>query len=68
MESKVYNVHGMTCGHCSSSVSGKIYEVSGVTDVQVDLAAAKVSVTGDAFTDDQIRAAVDEAGYRLVGA
>jgi len=63
---KVYAVTGMTCDHCVAAVRGEVSNVPGVTDVNVDLAAGRVSVDGTGFTDEQIRAAVDEAGYTLV--
>ena len=63
-----YQVSGMTCGHCVNSVQAEVGQVPGVTDVQVDLAAGTVTVTSDQPVDDgAIRAAVDEAGYELVG-
>jgi copper ion binding protein len=65
---KVYQVTGMTCGHCVSSVQGEVGKLSGVESVDVDLASGRVTVSGDGFTDDQVAAAVDEAGYALAGA
>jgi len=65
---KVYTVTGMTCGHCVSSVSSEVGKVSGVSGVDVDLGSGRVTVTGEDFSDDQIREAVDEAGYTLVDA
>ncbi|WP_433352764.1 heavy-metal-associated domain-containing protein [Microtetraspora malaysiensis] len=64
---RVYSVSGMTCGHCVSSVSGEIGKVAGVTGVAVDLAAGAVTVSGAGFSDEEIRAAVEEAGYELAG-
>lgn len=68
MPSKTYTVTGMTCGHCVSAVSTEVGRIPGVTDVQVDLASGAVTVTSDQPVDDAaLRAAVDEAGYELVG-
>ncbi|MFY1659107.1 heavy-metal-associated domain-containing protein [Micromonospora sp. WMMD1274] len=64
-----YQVSGMTCGHCVNSVSTELSALPGVTDVQVDLASGRVTVTSqDPLDADAVRAAVDEAGYDLVGA
>ncbi|WP_431944721.1 heavy-metal-associated domain-containing protein [Micromonospora marina] len=64
-----YQVNGMTCGHCVNSVSAELSALPGVTDVQVDLAGGRVTVTSRNPLDvDAVRAAVDEAGYDLVGA
>ncbi len=64
-----YQVTGMTCGHCVSAVSAEVGALDGVTDVQVDLASGRVTVTSDnPLEQETVRAAVDEAGYDLVGA
>ncbi|MEV4540708.1 copper ion binding protein [Micromonospora echinaurantiaca] len=69
MVTTTYQVQGMTCGHCVSSVSAEVGAVPGVTDVQVDLATGQVTVTSEQPLDtDTVRAAVDEAGYDLVDA
>ncbi|MDO3701458.1 cation transporter [Micromonospora sp. C28SCA-DRY-2] len=69
MVTTTYQVQGMTCGHCVSSVSAEVGAVPGVTDVQVDLATGQVTVTSEQPLDTEaVRAAVDEAGYDLVGA
>ncbi|MFI5894884.1 heavy-metal-associated domain-containing protein [Actinoplanes sp. NPDC051513] len=64
---KTYTVTGMTCSHCVSSVTSEISQISGVADVQVDLAGGAVTVTSEQPVDDAaVAAAVDEAGYELV--
>ena len=61
-----FTVSGMTCGHCVTSVTEEVQEIPGVTDVRVDLAGGALSVTSSQPLDpDAVRAAVDEAGYRL---
>jgi copper chaperone CopZ len=60
-----YVVAGMTCEHCKASVTEEVSEVAGVQDVQVDLPTGRLTVIGD-VADDALRAAVDEAGYRVV--
>ena len=62
-----YTVTGMTCSHCVNSVDAEIRQLSGVTDVQVDLASGGVTVTSDQPLDETaVAAAIDEAGYELV--
>ena len=64
-----YTVTGMTCGHCAQAVTTEITALSGVQGVQVDLANGAVTVTSDrALAVDDVRAAVDEAGYELTSA
>jgi copper chaperone CopZ len=68
MSTSSYTVTGMTCGHCIASVSEEIGEIPGVRDVAVELTTGLVTVTSDDPLDQaDVRAAVTEAGYRLVG-
>jgi copper chaperone len=61
-----YTVKGMTCEHCVLSVSEEVSDVAGVEQVDVDLASGRLAVRGADFRDEQIRAAVAEAGYEVV--
>ncbi|GAA2742881.1 MULTISPECIES: heavy-metal-associated domain-containing protein [Kitasatospora] len=63
-----YTVSGMSCGHCEKSVSEEVAVLPGVTSVAADAKAGTVTVSSDGpLADDQVRAAIDEAGYELVG-
>ncbi|GLW14147.1 heavy-metal-associated domain-containing protein [Streptomyces kronopolitis] len=63
-----YKVTGMTCGHCEGAVSSELGELAGVSSVQAVAASGLVTVTSKAPLDEEaVRAAVDEAGYELVG-
>ncbi|MFF5757443.1 heavy-metal-associated domain-containing protein [Streptomyces longwoodensis] len=64
----VYKVSGMTCGHCEGAVSQGISTLEGVTAVTAAAKTGEVTVTSTAALDEEaVRAAVDEAGYELVG-
>jgi copper ion binding protein len=64
-----YTVTGMTCGHCVQAVSAEIGRLPGVSDVRVELSTGAVAVTSDhPLPVEEVRAAVDEAGYGLAGA
>lgn len=65
MAEQKYTVTGMTCAHCTNAVSSEVGKIAGVQSVDVDLATGHITVTGDGYSDDQIEAAVDEAGYAL---
>lgn len=66
MAETIYTVTGMTCSHCASSVTEEVSALDGVTSVSVDLPTGKVTVTSDAELEvDDVRAAVEEAGYQL---
>jgi len=62
---RAYTVTGMTCAHCVASVTEEVGEIDGVAEVDVDLAAGRLSVTGTDVTDEQVQAAVEEAGYEV---
>lgn len=66
MESEIFRVKGMTCGHCVSSVSTEIRRIPGVREVTVDLATGMVTVVAEETVDENaVRRAVDEAGYEV---
>ncbi|MFD5427494.1 heavy-metal-associated domain-containing protein [Streptomyces sp. NPDC127084] len=63
----VYEVRGMTCGHCEGAVSSEIAELPGVVSVAAVAATGEVTVVSEAPLDESaVRAAIDEAGYELV--
>ncbi|GAA0970292.1 heavy-metal-associated domain-containing protein [Actinocorallia libanotica] len=69
MTESSYTVAGMTCGHCAAFVTEEIERIVGVTAVVVDVDTGRVSVTSDEGLDaEDVRAAVEEAGYELTGA
>ena len=62
-----YTVAGMTCSHCVGAVTEEVAKISGVTDVQVDLASGAVTIASETPVEETaVKAAVDEAGYELV--
>jgi copper chaperone CopZ len=62
-----YQVAGMTCEHCVRAVTGELEALPGVRDVRIDLATGAVTVASDApLALDDVRSAVEEAGYDLV--
>ncbi|TLS43394.1 heavy-metal-associated domain-containing protein [Streptomyces montanus] len=64
----VYKVSGMSCGHCEGSVAEEISEIAGVSSVKAAASSGEVTVVSAAPLDEAaVRAAVDEAGYELVG-
>lgn len=67
MEKTVLKVNGMTCGHCSMSVTKALKEVPGVAEADVDLAAKTATVTYDTAKAGlaDLKKAVEEAGYEI---
>jgi len=58
----------MTCGHCASAVRAEISKLPGITEVDVDVAAGTVRISGDPLPGDApLREAIEEAGYEFAG-
>ncbi|MGH3656615.1 MAG: heavy-metal-associated domain-containing protein [Micromonosporaceae bacterium] len=67
MSVAVYQVKGMTCGHCAQAVTTEISKIESVTSVDVDLAGGEVTVHSEQpVAESAVREAVDEAGYDVV--
>jgi copper chaperone len=66
METRIYTVPGMHCGHCQAAVTEELEGVAGVELVEVDLDSKLVTVTGEALDDGALRTAIGEAGYEVV--
>ena len=58
-----YSVPKIHCAHCGASIKEEVSAVAGVTDVALDLETNVVTVTGSAFEDAAVRAAIEKAGY-----
>ncbi|MCX5044057.1 heavy-metal-associated domain-containing protein [Aldersonia sp. NBC_00410] len=64
-----YHVSGMTCAHCVKAVTDELDRLDAVTSVDIDLVPdgdSQVRVTSSRpLSVEQVRHAVDEAGYSL---
>ena len=58
-----FEVNDMTCGHCVSAISRGINAVAPGADIQIDLAAHRVTVGPSVVDAAQLRLAIMEAGY-----
>ena len=63
METVLYSLPGMSCGHCEDAVTKEISALPGVESVVVDLGSKRVEVSGSELDDAAIRVAIEEAGY-----
>ena len=59
---QVFNVQGMTCGHCVRAVTEAIKGEDPDADVQIDLGKGEVRVQSR-LTAGQVIALVEEEGY-----
>ena len=62
-ETVTYNVPKIHCAHCGAAIKEEVSAVAGVSEVAVDPETKIVTVTGSAFDDTAVRAAIEEAGY-----
>jgi copper chaperone len=65
IEQLTYSVPGMSCGHCRAAITAEIQKLAGVSGVEVDLDAKRVTVEGIGLDDAAIRSAIDGAGYDI---
>ncbi len=63
---KLLKIEGMSCGHCVMHVQSALEAVPGVKSAKVDLLERSAMVEGDALSDQAMRAAVADAGYKVV--
>jgi copper chaperone len=67
VQSRSVTVTGMSCEHCTRAIRAEIGQLPGVTQVDVDVAAGTVRISGEQLPGDAaLRQAVAEAGYELV--
>ncbi|MBN3861848.1 heavy-metal-associated domain-containing protein [Pseudomonas frederiksbergensis] len=61
---QVFNVEGMSCGHCVKAITEALQAKDPAASVRIDLAAKEVGVES-ALTADQVIAAITEEGYEV---
>ena len=59
---QVFNVQGMSCGHCVKAVTLAVQSKDPAASVRVDLAAKEVGVES-ALSAEQVIEAISEEGY-----
>ena len=62
-------VPDMSCGHCKAAVEGELHRLSGVEHSNADVEKGTVEVTYDEsrVSTEQLKGAIEEAGYTVVG-
>ena len=64
---RTLTIEGMMCAHCSGRVESALNALAGVT-ARVDLEKKTATVTAGAeVSDDALRKAVEDAGYKVTG-
>lgn len=65
---KDYNeltINGMTCSHCSDTVTKTLSKVSGLSDIKVDHITGKATFKGE-FSPKEVNQKISDAGYEVV--
>ncbi|WP_425446264.1 heavy-metal-associated domain-containing protein [Dethiothermospora halolimnae] len=63
---KILFIEGMSCQHCVMAVKGELQEIDGVSTVDVDLESKTATLQVDGVSDDILKKAVEEAGYKVI--
>ena len=60
------NIKGMSCSHCTMSVSQALKQMSDVTDVKVDLDNGKATIEHENPIDmGKVKDVIEKAGYEI---
>lgn len=60
---RTYSVPTISCDHCVSAITDAVSPLPGVQALEVEVASKTVRVDGG--DDNEIRAAIDDAGYDI---
>lgn len=61
-----FEVKDMTCGHCVSTITKALRAVDKEATVQIDLPSHRVQIESPEADADELRDAIQEAGYTPV--
>ncbi|PIF98512.1 heavy-metal-associated domain-containing protein [Comamonas sp. 26] len=61
---QVFEVQGMTCGHCERAVTNAIQGIDAQAQIKIDRSANRVEVDSSA-SRDALQAAIAEEGYKV---
>ena len=61
---QVFEVQGMTCGHCERAVTHVIQGVDAQAQIKIDRSANRVEVDSS-VSRDALQAAIAEEGYKV---
>jgi len=64
---RIYNVEGMNCNHCKSSVEKNLMKIDGIRAVTADPNQNLVVVKGEKIANDTISAVINDLGFNYIG-
>lgn len=66
MTTRTFSVPAISCDHCVNAITGEVTKLAGVDNVTVSIETKTVTVVG-AVSEQDVVAAIDEAGYDVAG-
>ncbi|HCL81466.1 MAG: hypothetical protein A2077_04770 [Nitrospirae bacterium GWC2_46_6] len=67
MADTTIEIEGMSCGHCVMRVKKAIDALSGVSQSDVQVGSAAVKFDESKLKKEDITAAIEKAGYKVIG-
>ncbi len=62
---KTFNIDGMSCGHCVMAVKKELGKLE-IEKKKVEIGSAKVSFDLEMVSEENIKDAIEEAGYKVI--
>jgi copper ion binding protein len=66
MSETTLKIEGMSCQHCVRRVKKAVSALAGVKDAQVEVGSARVAYDETRLKKEDLKRAVEEAGYKVV--
>ena len=60
---QVFNVQGMSCGHCVRAITQAVQALDPAAEVRVDLVAKEVAVSSSRLSAEEVLHIISEEGY-----
>ena len=61
---KEYKIEGMSCGHCVMAVEKELNKLD-IENMKVEIGSAKIEFDPDKVSEEDIKNAIREAGYKV---
>jgi len=62
---KTFNIDGMSCGHCVMAVEKELGKLE-IEKKKVEIGSAKISFDLEIVSEENIKDAIEEAGYKVI--
>ena len=63
---KTFKVDGMSCGHCVMAVEKELNKLE-IEKKKVEIGSAKINFDAEKVSEENIKDAIEEAGYKVIG-